>query len=104
MDPKLKTIGFGSHGHVQKSENREHEGFLGYSKVKSKRYYSRVKQNNSTELSGHSFLKIYSRNGPPEPPDPTSGFPRETFFFLDISTLPATTLLIRLLSHSADVE
>ena len=26
-----------------------------------------MKQNNYTELSGHSFLKIYNRNGPPDP-------------------------------------
>ena len=29
-----------------------------------------MKQNNYTELSGYSFLKIYSRNGTPDPPRP----------------------------------
>ena len=38
MSPKLKIIGFGSHGHVRKSENHENEGFSGFPKVKSKSY------------------------------------------------------------------
>ena len=48
-----------------------------------------MKQNNSTELSGESFLKIYSEHGPPDPPsDPKSDFSwisrifyRESTFF-----------------------
>ena len=31
MYPKLKIIGFGSHGHVQKSDNHENDGFPGFS-------------------------------------------------------------------------
>ena len=29
-----------------------------------------MKQNNSAELSGHAFLKIYDKNAPPDPPRP----------------------------------
>ena len=29
-----------------------------------------MKQNNSTELLGHSFLKIYNKSGPPDPSIP----------------------------------
>ena len=55
MSPEFKIIGLGSHGHVQKSENHEHEGLSGFPKVKSKSYQSKMKQNtiNSMELSGH---------------------------------------------------
>ena len=42
--------GFGAHGHVRKSENHGNERFSGFPKVKSKTYYSKMKQNNSTEL------------------------------------------------------
>ena len=38
VDPKLKIIGFGGHGHVQKSENHEDEGFVAFPNVKSKSY------------------------------------------------------------------
>ena len=48
MYPKLNIIGLGSHGHVQKSENRENERFWGFHKSKS--YESKMKQNDSTEL------------------------------------------------------
>ena len=49
-----------------------------FPKVKSKSYYSQIKKNNSTELSaGHSFLKIYNRNVPPDPPQtPNPDFSR----------------------------
>ena len=33
-----------------------------------------MKQNNSTWISGHSFLKIYNKHGPPEPPNPKTDF------------------------------
>ena len=77
---KLQKTGVGSHGHVRKSENHENDGFSGFPKVKSKSYFSKMKQNSSTELSGSSFLKIYNKNAPPDPLDPKSGifpdFPR----------------------------
>ena len=62
------------------SENHENEGFWGLSKVKAKRLLVQMKQNSSTELLGHSFLEIYSKNAPPDPPRPQmrifAGFPR----------------------------
>ena len=33
-----------------------------------------MKQNSSTELSAHSFLGIYNKNGSPDPPDPNLEF------------------------------
>ena len=63
--PKLRIMVSGGHGHVPKSENYESYDFSGFPKIK---------QNNSTELSGHSFLEIYNKNGFPDPPDPKSGF------------------------------
>ena len=38
MSPKINKIGFGSHGHVRKSENHENDGFSGSPKRKLKRY------------------------------------------------------------------
>ena len=61
MSPKSRIIGFGSHGHVEKSENDELSGFP---KVKSKSYESKMKQNTSSELLGHSINKIYSKSDP----------------------------------------
>ena len=61
---------FGGHGHVPKSENHENERFSGCPKVKSNIYKSEMKQNNYTELLGHSFLTIYNANGP-QTPTPT---------------------------------
>ena len=61
------------------SRNHEIEGFSGFRKVKSKSCKSKMKQNDSMELSGHYFLKTYNKNGPPDSPnlpDPqTSIFP-----------------------------
>ena len=51
MSPKIKNVGFESHGHVQKSENPEHDGFSVFPNMNPKSYKSRMKQNNSTELS-----------------------------------------------------
>ena len=56
------------------SENHENYGFSGLPKVESKSYYSKMKQNNSTQLLGHSFFEICSKNGPQAPPDPKSSF------------------------------
>ena len=38
LSPKIKVIGFGSHGRVKKCENHEHDGFSVVPKVKSKSY------------------------------------------------------------------
>ena len=63
-----------------RSENQENYG-LGAT-VKSKSYLPQMKQNTSTELLGHAFLKIYSKNGSP---DPKSGFfPDFPRFFIGI--------------------
>ena len=82
--PKLNTLCFGNHGHVQKSDNHEHDDFSGFPKVKSKSHLSEMKQNNYMEGSGHSFFNIYNTNTSPDPPDPTSdmftGFERNPFF------------------------
>ena len=34
-----------------------------------------MKQNNSMDFSGHSFLKVYNENWPPDPPTPNPDFP-----------------------------
>ena len=41
-----------------------------FPKVNSKSYQFKMKHNNSMELSGFSFLKIYSKNGTPDHPRP----------------------------------
>ena len=67
MSPKFKIIGFGSRGHVQESRNREIEGSWGFPKVKSESYQSKMKQNISTELLGHSFCKKSVKIAPQTP-------------------------------------
>ena len=62
-----QEIGLGSHGHVRYVRKSWKWWVLGFPKVKSKSYESKTKQNNSTELSGYSFLKICNKNGPPDP-------------------------------------
>ena len=61
-----------------RSENLKNEKCLLFPKMKPKSYWSKMKQNNSTELLGHAFNKIYNKNSPhPHPthaPDPRSGF------------------------------
>ena len=58
---KLETFGFGSHGHVPKSENMKMMTFSDFSQNESK-------QNNYMELSGHSFGKICNTNAFPHIP------------------------------------
>ena len=53
-------------------ENHENDGFPGFPKMNPRSYWSKMKQNNSTELSGHSFLKTYNENAPQASPDPKS--------------------------------
>ena len=67
MSSKISHIGFGSHGHVPKFENHEREGFSSSPIMKSKSYLSKMKQNNSKELSGLSFLNICNKNSTPDP-------------------------------------
>ena len=57
----------------------EMEGFSGCPKMSPKSYLSKMKQNNSTELSGLSFRKIYNKNDPPDPPQTPN---------LDLSRIP----------------
>ena len=51
--------------------------------MKSKSYWSKRKQNNYTVLSGRSFPKIYTKNGPPDTHRPQiqffPGFPRNFY-------------------------
>ena len=54
--------------------NHENERLSGYPEEESKSYSSKMKQNNSTEFSGHSFVIPYNKNGPHiPPPDPETG-------------------------------
>ena len=46
-------------------------GFRCFPEMKANKYWSKMKQNNSTELLGFSFHNIYSKVAPP---DPKSGF------------------------------
>ena len=48
MSPKMNNIGSGSNGHVPNPKN----GFSVFPTMNSKRYLAKMKQNNSTELSG----------------------------------------------------
>ena len=63
--PKIEAIGFGSHGHVQKSTNPHNDGFWVSPKAKLKSYWSQMKQNNSTELLAmyclHKLLQIFEQ-------------------------------------------
>ena len=52
---KDNIVGFGSHGHIRKSENHDNERFSASPIMKSKKYESEMKQNHSTELLGYSF-------------------------------------------------
>ena len=73
-------------GKTQKSPNfwlgspwYNNEGFSNSPIMNPKSYSSRMKQNSSTELWGHSFLQIYNKNGtvrpiPQTPVDPNSDF------------------------------
>ena len=73
-----------------KSENHKNEGF--------ESYQSKMKQNNSTQLSGHSFLKTYGKNGTPDPPKP------QTVFFSHFPRFPignASVLVPKLTSNTA---
>ena len=62
--PKIKTSGLGSHGHVRKSRNHEHDGFSVFPVMNLKSYQSEMKQNNYTELSGYSLNHIRNQNCP----------------------------------------
>ena len=56
--PKIINIGFEAQGHLQKSRNHRNEGFLGSPISKSKRYKTKMDQNNSPELLSILFLKL----------------------------------------------
>ena len=47
-----------------KSRNHENDGFSDSPIMKSESYYSKMKQNNSTELVGYSFNHTYHKNDP----------------------------------------
>ena len=69
MSAKLKVCGVVGR-HVPKSENRENASFSAFPKVKIRSYKSKKKQNNSTELLGHSFLTTYNKHAHPQTPHP----------------------------------
>ena len=50
MSPKIKNIGLGAQGHVQKSRKHRNEGFEGFPIMKSKSDKFKLKQDNITEL------------------------------------------------------
>ena len=62
--PKIDNIGFGAHGHIQKSRNHRNEGVHGSHISKSKSYKFKLEQNNATELLSISFQQIYHKKGP----------------------------------------
>ena len=67
--PQNQTeLAFGVMVTSTRSENHEHDGLSGSPKMKSKSFQSKMKQNNSTELLGHSFNTIYSKNASPQTP------------------------------------
>ena len=65
---KLNIVGLGNHGHVNKSENHEHDSSLRFSRVKSKSYSSKKKQNDSTHFVAYLFLKSIVKVAPETPP------------------------------------
>ena len=63
--PKIKILGFGARGHVQKSQNHGSEEFEGSPISKSKKYKFKLKQNSITELLSIYFPQNYhNENGP----------------------------------------
>ena len=60
---KDKSSWFGSHGHVQESGHHGNNGFSVSRTMESKRYESKMKQKNPTELLAIPFAYIYYRNG-----------------------------------------
>ena len=75
---KIKMIGSGRHGHVQKSENHEHEGLCVFPKRNRKvteAEQSNMKRNHYAELLRHSFSKCTVKMALRSPPDflPSSG-------------------------------
>ena len=57
VSPQLNKLVWGVMDTSQKSGNQTNEWFSGFPKVKLKSYWAKMKQNDSTEFSGHSFLK-----------------------------------------------
>ena len=72
VSPKINIIGFGNRGHVQKSRNHENNRFSVSPMMKSKSDLSKMKQNNTKELSVISSNNIYNINVSPDPLDPKS--------------------------------
>ena len=64
VSPKVNHIGFGAHGHVQKSQNHRNEGFERSHITKSKQYKSKMDQNNKTQLLSISFPSVYHNSDP----------------------------------------
>ena len=66
MSPKINDIGVGANGQVRKSEIQKNEGLRVFNNNPA-RYESKIKQNNSTEVSGYPLHYIYSKMIPPRP-------------------------------------
>ena len=73
-----------------RSENHENEGSSGFPKMRSKIYWNKMKQNNSTELLRYSSHHIYNKNSPP---DPKLDFPRCSQIILNSLLDPIRTPL-----------
>ena len=76
MSPELKVIFFGSHGHVQKSENHANAGFSGFSKLNE----NELVPNEVTLFYGacrHTLFFKFTVNMAPQTPD------HKPVFFLD---------------------
>ena len=72
--PKLKVIGFGSHGHVQSSETHEHERASDFPQVKSKIVKPKPSNEKSKKLSGYYFLEFTIKTAPWPPQIPNLDF------------------------------
>ena len=57
-------------GHVRKSQNHRDEGLEGFRIMKSKSYWSEMKQNNYAELLSYSFHNLYIKKWPARPSRP----------------------------------
>ena len=67
VSPEAKVIGLGAHGHAHYGRTL---GFVCLLESEIGSYESQMKQNNSTELLGNSFITFYNKSLPPDPPRP----------------------------------
>ena len=85
-----------------KPENHENERFSGSPIMNPESYKSQMTQNNSEELAGYSFNKIYNENDTPDPLDPKSiFFPRFSGFSMESKPFFSHDLVIKTLGAEA---